>query len=275
MSCDVFANNSEIACKAGGGKVIASFPDVCLTPPPPPAGPLPVPYPDTSFSKDMQNGSKSVKIEGKEVMLKDQSFYKTSPLGDEAATNGQGAGVVTHTITGKTYFVSWSMDIKFEGENVDRHMDITTSNHASPMPNAFIINVNSARMGLGTTSLENQTCRQEVLDGIQTRKTRIKKQLKSCEKARPPGMAPGGGAAARLAIECFRLKCKLSAQRRLLAIREEEQAKCFNDPSKDNIPGNPTRTSKLKKERQGHVDQIKEVRDAIGNTKREIGARCR
>src|SRR5882672_10753733 len=132
MGCDVYANGDEIACKAGGGKVIASFPDVCLSPPSPPAGPIPVPYPDTSFSKDMQNGSKTVKIKGQEVMLKDQSFYKTAPLGDEAATNGQGANVITHVITGKTYFTAWSMDVQFEGQNVDRHTDITTSNHACP-----------------------------------------------------------------------------------------------------------------------------------------------
>jgi len=144
MGCDVYANGDEIACKAGSGKVIASFPDVCLTPPPPPAGPIPVPYPDTSFSKDMQKGSKTVKIEGQEVMLKDQSFYKTSPLGDEAATNGQGAGVITHVITGKTYFVAWSMDVKFEDQNVDRHTDVTTSNHACPA-NAAVPNLNAAK----------------------------------------------------------------------------------------------------------------------------------
>jgi hypothetical protein len=127
----VFANNLAIACKKGDSKVIAAFPDVCLTPPTPPAGPIPVPYPDTSFSKDMQSGSKTVQIGGDEVMLKDQSFYATSPLGDEAATNSQGASVVTHVITGKTYFAAWSMDVKFEDSNVDRFSDLTTSNHAS------------------------------------------------------------------------------------------------------------------------------------------------
>lgn len=135
MGCKVYANGDEIACKAGDGKVIAAFPDVCLTPPAPPAGPIPVPYPDTSFSKDMKKGSKTVKIKRKEVMLKDLSYYKTSPLGDEAATKSQGAGVITHVITGKTYFVSWSMDVLFEGQNVDRHADMTTSNHASPTAN--------------------------------------------------------------------------------------------------------------------------------------------
>lgn len=40
MGCEVYANGDEIACKAGDGKVIAAFPDVCLTPPAPPAGPI-------------------------------------------------------------------------------------------------------------------------------------------------------------------------------------------------------------------------------------------
>jgi hypothetical protein len=138
VSCEVYANGDEIACKGGDCKVVAAFPDVCLSPPSPPAGPVPVPYPDSSFSKDMQNGSKTVMIKDQEVMLKDQSFYKTSPLGDEAATNGLGAGVITHVITGKTYFVAWSMDVQFEGQNVDRHTDLTTSNHASPMGNQLV-----------------------------------------------------------------------------------------------------------------------------------------
>lgn len=131
MGTGVYANGSAIACKAGDGKVIASFPDVCMSPPSPPAGPIPVPYPNTSFSKDMTNGSKKVKIKNKEVMLKNKSFYKSSPLGNEAATRSFGANVVSHVITGKTYFTAWSMDVKFEGKNVPRHKDFTTSNHGS------------------------------------------------------------------------------------------------------------------------------------------------
>ena len=149
MGCDVYANDNEIACKAGDGKVIAGFPDVCLSPPSPPAGPIPVPYPNTSFAKDTKNGSKTVKIKNEEVMLKDISFYETSPLGDEAATKGLGAGVVTHVITGKTYFVAWSMDVKFEGENVDRHIDLTTSNHASLIGNMMAAAANFCFRGVG------------------------------------------------------------------------------------------------------------------------------
>lgn len=131
MSHNVFANTWQVAAKSGNNKSIARFPDVCLSPPGPPAGPLPIPYPDTSFSTDLKEGSETVKIGGKPAALAQQSYYKPSTLGNEAATRSFGASVVTHQITGKTYFQAWSMDVKVEGKNVCRHIDITTSNHAS------------------------------------------------------------------------------------------------------------------------------------------------
>ncbi|NMO20362.1 DUF4150 domain-containing protein [Pyxidicoccus fallax] len=127
----VFANGMAISREAGDGKLIAAFPDVCLSPPPPPAGPVPVPYPNSAFSKDLKKGSKSVTVDGKPLALKDQSFFKSSPLGNEAATRNFGGSVASHTITGKAYFNSWSMDVKVEGKNVTRHLDLMTSNHAS------------------------------------------------------------------------------------------------------------------------------------------------
>jgi uncharacterized protein DUF4150/HNH/endonuclease VII toxin of polymorphic toxin system len=130
MANQVYANGREIACKAGDGKTIAAFPDVCLSPPSPPAGPVPIPYPNTAFASDTTNGSKTVQISGQEVMLKDSSTFKKS-TGDEAATKSLGMGVVTHQIQGEASFVSWSMDVKFEGANVDRHLDMTVHNEQS------------------------------------------------------------------------------------------------------------------------------------------------
>lgn len=142
MGKGVFANGMEIAHRAGDGKVTAAFPDVCLSPPPPPTGPVPVPYPNTSFAGDLKSGSTTVKIGGKPLALAGKSFYASSPLGNEAATRNFGGSVLTHTITGKTYFQAHSMDVAVEGKSVCRHLDITTSNHASypgstpPFPNA-------------------------------------------------------------------------------------------------------------------------------------------
>jgi hypothetical protein len=130
MGANVFANGMEIACKAGAAKVICAFPDVCLSPPSPPAGPIPIPYPVTSMDSDTSDGSRTVRIGGQEVMLKSTSDYKKC-VGDEAATKTLGMGVVTHCIGGKTYFAAWSSDVKIEGENADRNLDVTNSNGQS------------------------------------------------------------------------------------------------------------------------------------------------
>lgn len=135
MANDVFANGLEIACKSGAGKSIACFPDVCFTPPSPPAGWIPIPYPNTSYAKDTSNASKTVFISGKPIMKKDVSFFKTS-TGNEPAAGPK--GIVTGVKKGKAYFTSWSMNVKIEGKNVDRHSDGMTHNHGSKPGNTGI-----------------------------------------------------------------------------------------------------------------------------------------
>ena len=131
MTKNVFAGKWEIAAENGMNKSIARFPDVCMSPPSPPAGPIPIPYPDTSFSNNLKSASTTVKIGGKGAALAQKSYYKEPVLGDEAATRTFGANVISHQITGKTYFQAWCMDVKFEDKNVCRHLDITSSNHGS------------------------------------------------------------------------------------------------------------------------------------------------
>ena len=131
MSNQVYANNMEVSCKQAAGKSICAFPDVCMTPPETLATPLgvPVPYPNTGMASDTTSGSTTVSVSGQEVMLKNKSYFKKS-TGDEAGCAAK-KGVITSTITGKIYFTMWSMDVKIEGENVVRHLDMTTHNHAS------------------------------------------------------------------------------------------------------------------------------------------------
>ena len=138
MSNQVYANGMEISCKAAGGKSMAAFPDVCFTPPQTPATPpgVPVPYPNNGMASDCTDGSSSVKISGQEVMLKDKSYLKKS-TGDEAGSAPK-KGVVSSKNTGKVFFKAWSMDVKVEGENVVRHLDMTTHNHASEVANESI-----------------------------------------------------------------------------------------------------------------------------------------
>ena len=138
MANQVYANNMEISCKAAAGKSICAFPDVCMTPPQTPATPpgVPIPYPNTGMASDTTDGSSSVKISGQEVMLKNKSYFKKS-MGDEAGCAPK-KGLINSKITGKVYFKAWSMDVKVESENVVRHFDITTHNHASEIGNKSV-----------------------------------------------------------------------------------------------------------------------------------------
>jgi 5-methylcytosine-specific restriction endonuclease McrA len=135
MANEVYANNMEVSCKAASGKSICAFPDVCFTPPQTPATPpgVPIPYPNTSLSSDTSDGSSSVTISGQEVMLKNKSFFKKSS-GDEAGCAPK-KGLINSKVSGKVFFKAWSMDVKIEGENVVRHLDLTTHNHASDIGN--------------------------------------------------------------------------------------------------------------------------------------------
>ena len=102
-----------------------------MTPPQTPATPpgVPIPYPNTGMASDTTDGSTTVKISGQEVMLKNKSYFKKS-TGDEAGCAPK-KGVVTSKNMGKVYFKAWSMDVKIEGENVVRMLDLTTHNHGS------------------------------------------------------------------------------------------------------------------------------------------------
>ena len=121
MGAKVYANGMEVSGKATPHKVLAAMPDVCLSPPSPPAGPIPIPYPNFAQGSDTSDGSKTVKAGGKEISLKGKSKYKKCK-GDEAATRSFGANVISHNITGPVKHKAGSFDVKVEGSNVVRNL---------------------------------------------------------------------------------------------------------------------------------------------------------
>lgn len=175
MSNQVYANNMEVSCKAAAGKSICAFPDVCFTPPQTPATPpgVPIPYPNTGMASDTTSGSTSVKISGKEVMLKNKSYFKRS-MGDEAGCAPK-KGVVTSKNMGKVYFTKWSMDVKVEGENVVRMMDLTTHNHGSSPGNSI--------PWLYTDEMDVS----QIPTGCKKQANDFNKACKGCVKSHPDG----------------------------------------------------------------------------------------
>ncbi len=77
----VFANCMEVVHKANQTFSLV-FPDVCKTPSP--AGPIPIPYPNIAKSSDTTKGSKKVKADAAEALVKDSNFKISES--DEAGT---------------------------------------------------------------------------------------------------------------------------------------------------------------------------------------------
>ena len=98
------------------------FPDVCKTPAPP-APPVPIPYPNVARSSDAADTATTVKADGESIMLKKSVF--SSSTGDEAGSIG---GVVSNCTKGKAQFIAYSFDVKAEGQNVPRNLDMMKQN---------------------------------------------------------------------------------------------------------------------------------------------------
>jgi hypothetical protein len=126
----VYINGHEAVHKGCGGMAIA-FPDVCLCPPGPPAGPVPVPLTNTVQAKDMVGGALTVVIQGYPAGHRD-SYFATS-TGNEVSRN-TGGGITSHAVQGAAYFASSSRDVLIEGKYAVRDGDLVTQGHKNRMP---------------------------------------------------------------------------------------------------------------------------------------------
>ncbi len=74
MSKNVFANGREVSAEKDDNRTMGAMPDVCLSPPSPPAGPVPVPYPNFAHSSDTDQGARTGTWSAA-----DRSVSRTSP----------------------------------------------------------------------------------------------------------------------------------------------------------------------------------------------------
>ncbi len=125
MGVTVTANTPNTVVHKDSGGTSAVFPDVCKTPSP--AGPVPIPYPNIAMSSSASDTATTVKADGQPIMLKSSVFSTSS--GDEAGSAG--GGVVSNCIKGKAQFITYSFDVKAEGENVPRNLDMMKQNGQS------------------------------------------------------------------------------------------------------------------------------------------------
>ncbi len=117
--------NMMTAAHSGSTGMSIAFPDVCKTPVPP-AGPIPIPYPNIAMTSDAAKEAKKVKFDGAKLMVKGSNIKMSS--GDEA---GSAQGLVSSKIKGKAEFANYSFDVKAGGKNVCRLLDPMQQNLGS------------------------------------------------------------------------------------------------------------------------------------------------
>lgn len=115
MPCTVH-NIAGFAHKGSGGMSMV-FPDVCKTPAPP-AGPIPIPYPNIGKSADTSQGTTKVKADGQMIMVKGAKYMMSA--GDEPGSAG---GVISGVFKQECEFLMYSFNVMLEGKNVCRMGD--------------------------------------------------------------------------------------------------------------------------------------------------------
>jgi uncharacterized Zn-binding protein involved in type VI secretion len=137
-----------------GSHGIASntIPNVCKMPGPP-APFVPAPLPNIAKSElSPKDYSKTVKIEGKTVAIRGSTFQS---IGDEAS-KGTGGGLISANTQGPAKFITpGSMNVKFEGKNVQLLSDSVLNNCG---PSGSPPNTGATMMGVGQGSAPQAKC---------------------------------------------------------------------------------------------------------------------
>lgn len=117
--------------KGSSSVAAATTPNVCKMPGPP-APFVPTPLPNIGRSGNSPKGyTTSVKVEGNAVAIRGASFGSQGDM----ASKGTGGGIVSMNTHGPTKFVApGSMDVKFEGKNV-QYLGDQMSNNNGPSGN--------------------------------------------------------------------------------------------------------------------------------------------
>ena len=134
MPVTININNISLCHKGSNGISTATIPDVCKTPAPP-GPPVPIPYPNIAMSMDLMKGTKKVKADGGMMCAIDGSEFMKS-TGDEPGVAG---GVASSTFIKEATWITFSMDVKFEGKGACRLTDKMFHNHQNTVNMAGVI----------------------------------------------------------------------------------------------------------------------------------------
>jgi uncharacterized Zn-binding protein involved in type VI secretion len=116
MPSTILVDGLGLTYKGTVGISSATLPDVCKTPSP--GGPVPIPYPNIARQSSLENGTTTVKAQGQMIAVKGSHYGSSN--GDEAGTVG---GVKSSVNMKATDWITYSFDVKMDGQNACRNTD--------------------------------------------------------------------------------------------------------------------------------------------------------
>ena len=141
MPTSIFVDGLGLTYKGTLGISNATIPDVCKTPSP--GGPIPVPYPNIARQSSLRGGTTTVKANGQMIAVKGSQYGSSN--GDEAGTAG---GVKSGVNMKGTDWITYSFDVKMDGQNACRHTDKKFHNNKNTVDLAGNMDPNNPPAGL-------------------------------------------------------------------------------------------------------------------------------
>lgn len=123
MPITININNLTLCHTGSNGISTATIPDVCNTPSP--TGPIPMPYPNIAMSSDLAQGTTTITADGGNMCANYGSQFSKS-TGDEPGSLG---GVASATFIMEATWITFSFDVKLEGQGACRLTDKMFHNH--------------------------------------------------------------------------------------------------------------------------------------------------
>jgi hypothetical protein len=121
VSITINVDRLSLCHRGSGGRIRNTIPDVCRSPS------VPVPYSIMSFSRDLEQGSRTVFADGgHSIAIRGSRFSRC--IGDEP---GVGKGVASSTQLHEARWLTWSFTVFIEGRNACRLTDKMTMNKAN------------------------------------------------------------------------------------------------------------------------------------------------
>jgi len=141
MPSHILVNGLGLTYKGTIGLSTATIPDVCKTPSP--GGPVPLPYPNIADQSSLTDGTTTVTAKGQMIAVKGSHYGRSN--GDEPGTAG---GVKSDVNMKATDWITYSFDVKMDGENACRHTDKKFHNNQNTVDLAGNLDPNNPPAGL-------------------------------------------------------------------------------------------------------------------------------